>query len=291
MANRFTKGLGGAAAGAASGAALGSIIPGVGNLLGAGIGGLIGGIAGGSQHGDPEITSKEFSDINLEKDYPELYQEILKNQQVLQQLQGLYDARKSGLSDAESSDLRRRQSDLMSQLGNAGIAGTPIGQQMLDAQYNDAFNAMRDHAEAQKLALASAIASGEGNIFNMKRAAIGDIAGQNQNDVNMQMAQNQASNQLWNGLLTAGLGGLAQQYNNAQAANQVLNGGKIGQADSAAGTFNNSMFNQNYNPSLYPAQNAPTLGHVPVLPWNAPSYGYTYQGGPNPALYGTWRNG
>lgn len=255
MANKFIKGV----SGATGGAGVGSMFGPIGAGIGAGVG-FLGGLFSGD---DPDIPSKNFSDINLQQDNPELYKQIVQNQAILDQLQQSVNARRSGPTDAERFDLTQQSNQLANRLASNGMSGTPMGEQMMHSQYNQGINALRDHAMNQYMAMQGQLANQGMNLGNLVRGGLQDVQGQNNTNTQRAINQNQASSQFWTGLAGAGLGAYGQMNNAANWAN--VNGVKY---DPMA-IFNQGNFQpgQNYNP-VQAAAPVPTFEFGQPMPFN-----------------------
>ena len=210
MANKYQKGLGGAAQGAAAGASLGSVVPGLGNAAGAVAGGtlgLLGGLFGGDDEAPPSMYSSEEIDrlkkyamvnpdfnISLAKENPELYRALMKNDIYLKDLQAMYNQRMQGPTAQEQQGVRDYMTQQGSGMASSGMAGTPMGNAMMADAYARQMNPIYDRQFSQQMNLMGQIGQGNQNQFgNLLAGQQGVLAQQNANRQNalgqLQIAQ------------------------------------------------------------------------------------------------------
>lgn len=234
MPNRMVS----TAGGAAQGAMLGSVVPGVGTAVGGALGGLGGFLFGGG--GSPEYPDIElspelmealtFDDISLSSINPELYQEILNNQEIINRAESILGSR----GDGTAVSRRKMQSDTADateRMAGMGLAGTPTGEAMMA----DFTAKLREQAEqrafAEQMQGLPMMAGMHGDQYNRKMGLMGMEMGQrNANRANlleidkMKNAQamggyqaaadeDAAKNQFWSGMFNSGMTGLANMGN------------------------------------------------------------------------------
>jgi hypothetical protein len=206
MANRLQKsaGLG------AQGASLGTMFaPGIGTVIGGGLGALAGLFAGN----DKEVTSPLFSDINLQTENPELYNQLQQYKASLDQYQKLYNARAGGILPSEKRAMDQQASSVAEQQAGLGILGSSQG----NRQQAEANAILRDQiaqrAFQEQQGMAGQLASMQGNQYNMTNQALQQAMNARMGQFNNQQADLQSSNQFYGGMLTGGLQGLASGIN------------------------------------------------------------------------------
>lgn len=251
MANRFEKGLGAGASGAGLGMQ-------VGGPLGAAIGGGLGALGGWLfGHGDktpdlPEfqyspgsLGSVNFADINLKEQNPELYGQLLKNNQILADMQGELSSRREGPTASENRQMHEYMNQQASALNSNGMAGSPVGNAMMADAAARLQDAQRERAFKEYQSLLGGVQNQAGNMFNMYSGAQGNIA-----NLQNQAIQNAMHRDEFNRAQQMGQYGEAQKA--AAAGNQfyggLLNGGinMLGQANNMA-NYSNMMNNKPYN--------------------------------------------
>jgi len=221
MANRFQKGLGGAATGYAYGGPVGGLIGGLGGLI-------FGGNDKVPELGEFEFSpeamrSYNFADINLEQMNPVMYRKLMENDAVLQGMREQLASRREGATANE----QRQKSDYLNQQGSAmasgGLVGTPMGNAMMadaaarmQAQIQDRafqeYQALQGGVANQQNANMNAWSGAQGNILNQlganRNAALQMDQLRNQRDM-AQYEQDQAalaaSNAQWGSMLNNGM--------------------------------------------------------------------------------------
>jgi hypothetical protein len=227
LANRFQKGLGGAAQGYAIGGPIGGIVGGLGGL-----------IFGGNdktpelpelQFSPESLRSYNFSDVNLEQINPEIYKRLMENDAVLQGMRESLASRRQGATANE----QRQLSDYLNQQGSAmaggGLVGTPMGNAMMadaaarmQAQMQD--RAFQEYMQMQGNVQNAAqqgfqnYSGAQGNVLDQlqrnKQSSLGMDQLRNQHAMQQYGADQQAladSNAMWGGMLSGGLTGIANQ--------------------------------------------------------------------------------
>lgn len=222
MASGFQKGIGLGATGAGIGASFGGPI-------GAGVGGGLGLLAGLFMGGDQEVEpyqAPSFSDINLKKENPDLYKELMVLKQQETMAEDAYNARRAGPTALEQQQIRDAQAGAASNASARGLLGTSVGQSSQQSAENRIRNEIMDRAyqEAQQLQ----------GVANQRQLQYMQGLGGAQNAVmqnklheaeinhGQAIQEDQAGNQFYSGLFNAGLSGIANglnSYNYQNTAN------------------------------------------------------------------------
>lgn len=207
-------------------------------MLGMGGIGALGSIFGRGDPGpfpdfsmSPEAMKQlSYSGINLERENPELYREIMRNNQMISDAQQILNSRRQGPSPQEQRMMQERQAGAASQMASAGMAGTPLSQLAMQEMDIRGQQAAQERAFQESMGMQQNIQGLAGRGYDMRRGAMQDVmgaqAGNRQNALMMdqarmahQMAQYQnaqqeaqAKNQMWTGIMGAGFGGAANLY-------------------------------------------------------------------------------
>lgn len=192
MANRFQKGLGGAATGYAYG-----------GPIGAGIGGLLGFLGGSDkvpELGDFEFSpeamrSYNFADINLEQMNPVMYRKLLENDALLNGMREQLASRREGATANE----QRQRSDYLNQQGSAmassGLVGTPMGNAMMADAAARMQAQIQDRAFQEYMALQGGVANQQNANMNAYAGAQGQVLDQFGRNRNAALQMDQLRNQ------------------------------------------------------------------------------------------------
>lgn len=169
------------------------------------------------------LESINFSDIKLKEMLPEVYAQILSNQQAINDVMSEASRRREGPTAQQQRQMLDDQNKMASQMATVGMAGTPIGMNVLAgarARMMEDIAARNQAAYAQMLGLGM---QGQQNLVGMTQNALGQVAAQmNANRANalaIDQMRNQASmgqyqadianraaqNQFFTGLLGGGL--------------------------------------------------------------------------------------
>lgn len=177
--------------------------------------GALGSLAGIFRH-DPQYTSPTFNDVHLERDNPELWQELQNLNGVVTQLQKAYDSRRAGLTPLEQGQLNEERSGIQSREANQGLLGSSAGMAAEGDIMSRAHNAADQRAQMESNALLQQLMSGrQGYLQAFGGAQNADLArmvDQAKTRYNAQVGNNQAQNQFFSGILNGGMGlyGLSQ---------------------------------------------------------------------------------
>jgi hypothetical protein len=192
---------------------------------------VLGGLFGLFSGSDSTPQAPLFSDINLQQDNPELYQQLQAQQAVVNQAQAAYTARTRGETAQEQAQYQQMMGQQNQAAGARGMLGTAQGQQAQEAaslNFNNQLNANRMQQQNQ---LMGNWQQGQQNLTNATQAGLQQTY--NAEMVPYQQAIGQAGNQnqLYSGLVGGGLSMLGQglnNYNNNQTLQQIAaNGGSL----------------------------------------------------------------
>lgn len=186
--------------------------------------GGIGALKGLFKH-DPVYNSPHFADVNLERENPELWQELQNLNAVVAQMQSAYDARKSGLNSMERGQLNEGRSNLDARLSNQGLLGTSAGMALESDLNNRAFTAANDRSDSQANALLAQLLSARHGYLGAFGSAQNALLNNKQDEAKTRygagQAEDQAQNQFFSGLFNAGLGLYGQSQNPMNPANRA----------------------------------------------------------------------
>ncbi len=194
----------------------------VGGPYGAIIGGALGFGAGMLQGDDknPTFTAPSFSDIDLQTENPELYEELMKAYAAADEMENAYRARRAGPNYSDNAEMAEVNSGIQQRLAHQGLLGSSVGvaaaadaDTMLRERINE-----RAMQEAERLR-AAWMAQQAGNA-NFKRQMQQDVmSGMMAEKTGQYQADREdlaANNQFYSGLFNGGMqmGGTA--LNNAR---------------------------------------------------------------------------
>lgn len=208
---------------AGAGAGVGSL---VGGPYGAAIGGALGFLGGSLFGGSSTPTAPLFSDINLAKDNPTLYAQLQSQQNVVNQLQQLYNQRSTGMTPNEQAELQQSQGQLAGSLASRGMAGTSAGQA---AAYGNAIqnqNNVASRIQQQQQQLAQELSGAQSGLTSATQSGLNQTMEGMYAPYNQQLQQGSNQNQMYNGLFQGGLSllGGALNRNNIQGMQGQSNG-------------------------------------------------------------------
>jgi hypothetical protein len=168
------------------------------------------GMAYGMMKGRQKYNSPNYNDIDLAKDNPALYAELMKYQQMVQAQEALYNQRGTGPTMSEERARSQQLADMRSSLAARGSLGGStefLAQQDLNARFQDE---VAQRTFQQQQAMMQQLAAMKGNQYNMYAQAQGDIMNKLTNEAMMdyqsRQAQDQARNQFFSGLMSGGMG-------------------------------------------------------------------------------------
>lgn len=175
--------------------------------------GLISGGIGlaGSLFGNkaPEYKSPTFKDISLERDNPELWNELLKLRAASEQANKILAERGTGTTEQQRFDQNQAIDRQRNQYAQMGIGGA-----MQSAAENDLVARLRaqqaDQNFRERMALMQNAQGLDQAYLGALSGAQGQLMNQAQNEAQMryndQLSRNQGRNQFFSGLFNAGLG-------------------------------------------------------------------------------------
>lgn len=182
------------------------------------------GTAYGMMKGPQKYNSPNYADIDLSKENPALYAELQKYEQLGNQLEALYNQRKTGPNAQEMRMRDQAMNDQRASLAARGglggstemLANRDLNmnfQQQVQRQAYAEQQQMMAQMMAQKAQQAQMFGNAQNQIFGQQQqVAMMDYQGR--------QAQDQARNQMFSGLLGAGAGMYgANQQAGAMAAN------------------------------------------------------------------------
>ncbi len=265
----------GAAVGGTVGAVAGSYFGPVGTVAGGALGGAVGGLFDESDVGP--YKSPSFSDIDLAKENPELYAELMKVSAAADEAQALYDQRNRGMSNLEAQQYASAKSNSEARLANQGLLGTSAGSSAQAGVEQQVLAQIAARAVQEQQALAQNNQAAHSALFQDYMAAQNQVVNPMQNAAyaNWQNANqiHQGNNQFYGGLINGGMALAGNAYNMNQM--QGMQDNKL------AGQMQDMNGLQLANVSHY---------NVPQGGYTNPGFSYTggdypYQPGP-PMMYG-----
>jgi hypothetical protein len=230
------------------------------------------------QFSDESLQQNYLNSINLAVDNPSLYEEIMKNQRLIEEAQRYLAASRSrGLNQREQISLEDQQNQMANQIAMSGMGGRPEAVSYQADLQRRALAEAEQRAMAEEMQRRQMLAQQMQQGYGMKREAIGDVM--NQNNMNRQlalamdqmrnqqaMAQYQARvadeasrNQFYGNLFTGGMGAIGQiygarQYGEAQGDALARQIAAMQQAQGAPINIQNNIPQQNRGPALAPPQ-------------------------------------
>lgn len=242
MASRKQKAISSTVAGAGLGTA---ILPGIGTA----IGGALGGLAGLFSKSDPEVNVPLFSDVSLQRDNPELYNQILRNDAMIQKANDIMKARMKGPTEGERYQEQANLSDLQGRLGGANLLGSGLGFSLYENAQRRMQADQADRIQRDALGQAQLLQQAEAQRGQLIRGGLQDAynakLGVAQNDQANLEASNGFYGNLLMGGLQAGVGGL-------------LYGGSP--RGSSSGSWYGSLFGPESAPYINPTDRSYSLG-------------------------------
>ena len=197
------------------GAVGGSFFGPAGTMAGAAIGGGAGGLFDSNDVGP--YRSPSFADIDLAKENPELYAELMKVSAAADQAQRLYDQRNRGMNEMEVQQLAAGRANMSNNLANRGLLGTSAGLAAETGAEGQIRAQIAARAFQEQQALAQAAQQAHQGLFQdymqaqnqvmnpMHQAAQANWENQN--------AINQGNNQFYGGLINGGMSLAGNMYN------------------------------------------------------------------------------
>ncbi len=213
MANRGQKALSTGAAGAGVGAQVGG---GYGAIIGGAIGAGVGFFQGDDE--EPTFTAPSFSDIDLQTENPELYEDLMEMYAQADALEREYLSRQAGPSYLDRAEIADVNSGIQNRMSHQGILGSSVGvaaaadaDTMLREKINE-----RAMQEAQQMK--AAWFAQQNAAMNAKRAMQQDVmSGLMAEKTGQYTADREdvaANNQFYSGLFNGGMQMAGTAYNN-----------------------------------------------------------------------------
>lgn len=203
------------ALGAIGGGTIGGVFGGpMGALAGASLGGGLGGLFGGND----VPNAPRLSDVDLERDAPELYKRLREQDAQVQEALRLYNERRSGPTAQEQRQLGQQDSQTFSSLNNQGMLGSSDAYAIQANNHQQGLDAIRDRAFREQAALLGGVQNAQQGLYQNTLGAY--QAALNPSVMNYQaaMQNSQGQNQFNSGLINGGLGALGNYMNTQQLA-------------------------------------------------------------------------
>ena len=155
---------------------------------------------------DDDISSPTFADINLERDNPAMWEQIQKNRMAIEGAKRALEARRQGMTDMERRRVAESRDQLANQQSHLGLLGSSVG---ANAQASMVSQLQADIAERafqeefQRRQYMDQLQGREADLYNTGLTqAMQGKQGQYQH----RMAEQDAKNQFWGGIMGAGIG-------------------------------------------------------------------------------------
>jgi hypothetical protein len=210
---------GGAFGGAASGAAAGTAVaPGWGTAIGAGVGAITGGLFGGHK----SYQSPHFSDIDLQRENPELWAQLQSLGAMADHAEALYNQKVQNDAIDQARQVGQGVASVNDRLAHSGLLGTSAGLSNASDSESRLRTAIAQKAymeQQQALQQAQSLRSNYLNQYSAaQQGAMAPLQQQAQINFQNDNANSAARNQFISGGLSA-LGNAYGQYNNQQNMN------------------------------------------------------------------------
>lgn len=279
MAFSFQGALGGAAGGAGIASAFGASPWGVAAGLG---GGALLGLTGKSRPSLPQMSfspdslkSYSFSDINLSRDNPQMYAELQKNAALIQQAQDILNSRSAGMTALEQRNMQQTMGDYSSRLASQGLIGDPVAEQARADQENKIHQQAAENAYNQRAQMMGQLSSMNQGQLSATQGALGQVM--NANEANRQASLNRDA--LINGRQMQGYQAGMDQYNTQQGMYGGLLSGGLGMVANKYSMDQNQAFQAQQNELNRNAMQNMYNGGLFNKPGNSAGYGSTMPSG------------
>lgn len=182
-------------------------------LMGAGGLGMLKGLFSSNQ-------TPSLSDVNLQRDNPELYQQLQQMQSVVGEYQNAYNQRRQGATAGELAGMAQSRAADSSRMGNLGLIGSSAGQSMMGGFEAQQQNALQQRIFQERQQALQGLQGAQQNytsaLGNAQSQDLQALMGQHQGNLAGQTAQNQ----FFSGMLGSGL----NLYGTGQYLNTMQNG-------------------------------------------------------------------
>lgn len=232
----FSKGVSQGAQGAVAGSSFGPI----GAAIGGGLGFLGGIFTGGDtpdlpdfQYSKESLASPDFQDINIKSQNPEMYAQLMQNQQLLHDMQSHLSQLREGPTASEQQQYHDYMAQQAAGQAGSGTAGSPMGNAMMADSAARLQNAQRDRAFQEYTQMQGQVAGQSNQNINQMYNAQNQVMGQ-------QNANRQASMMRDEYMRQQQMGNYAQAQQAASAQNGFV-GGLINAGTGILGHQNDMM--------------------------------------------------
>lgn len=173
-------------------------------LIGGGLGAV--GLLGGLFNSSRDVPVPQWSDVDLQTELPDLYNQFLNNQALIAELNKMYAARSSGPTASENAMMGDALGGLQGKLVNQGLAGSGLGFEIENAMRAKLMDQVMERAMQERMGLLGQIGQ-QGNQNLQSLGGLYEMA------MKPRMAQyaadvegNAANNQFFSGMFSGGLG-------------------------------------------------------------------------------------
>jgi hypothetical protein len=152
-----------------------------------------------------------LSDADLKRQNPSLWQELQELKAINLELDRLYNQRSSGANAGEIAQMAEARSKAYERQGNLGLIGSSAGAEMMGAQEAQMQNAVQERIARERQNLLGQRMQGRQAYAGMYQNAMAPVMAQANYRHQDQLAEMQARNQFFSGLLNTGANLYGQQ--------------------------------------------------------------------------------
>lgn len=241
---------------------------------------IIGGsIAGGGALGymmnQDDISSPTYADINLERDNPAMWSQIIKNREAIEGARRALETRRQGMTDMERRRVAESRDQLANQQSQLGLLGSSVGANAQAAMTSRLHADIAERAyqeEMQRRQYMNQLQSHEADLYGtgLNQAMQGKMG-----QYNNAMAEQQAKNQFWSSIMGGGIGVLGSGIKGSMSAAPTTTPITTTPTNTI---YSGTPDNYGYGPGNYSfsmPQNPPQLS-ANMIPASGPSYASNY---------------
>jgi hypothetical protein len=157
-----------------------------------------------------QYNSPNYDDIDLARDNPLLYAELQKYEQIGNELEAQYNQRRTGPSNSEMrmfDDAQAQQNNQLQARGSLGGSTALLASRDLHDNFQNQVMQRAFQEQQQMLAQLSAQRAQQAQLYgNAQNSVMQNLSQQAMADYQGKMAQDQARNQFFSGLMGGGMG-------------------------------------------------------------------------------------
>lgn len=211
---------------------------------------------GPGEYRAPQLKKLDYADIDLQTEVPELYNEIMRNDQLIARIENILNTRKQGATMAEMDALNANSSRMSEEQNAAGLLGTTAGMAAAGQARQRMEDSLRDRAFREEMGLYGALADQQargaqfhqgvlGQVYNARNAQVqaenARAMAESEANYNRRAQNSAAINQLLSGVGNAGLSMVGTGLSNNAIASRPMPGSYGGYQGYGFGFGNRSM--------------------------------------------------